>query len=78
MNEFKPESECDLGSLKGEVFADVTKKLSKIEERAVDLTAKLTKQSKAAQDNSNTLQDLLVRIENLGDNIINMQKEMVY
>ena len=68
----------DLGSLKGEVSADVTKKLSKIEERAVDLIVKLTKQSKAAQDNSNTLQDLLVRIENLGDNIINMQKEMVY
>ena len=43
LNEFKLVNERDLGQLKGEVSANVTGKLTKMEEKVNELFAELTK-----------------------------------
>ena len=70
LNGFKPASEAELDKVRGEVSAEVGKKLSANEEQIAKLNEELNIQSKVATNTSSTLQDLMVSIENLGDDII--------
>ena len=57
---------------------EVTNKLSALEKQIAHLNEELAKQSKAATYNSSTFQDLMVSIENLGDNMVKMSNKLSF
>ena len=56
--------------IRGEVSAKVTVKLSATEEKITKLNEEVAKLSKSTASNSSTLEDIMVSIENLGDNMV--------
>ena len=77
LNNCKAASEGELGRLKGEITAEVTNRLSITEQKVTQLTGELEEQTKPAINNSELLRDLLLGIENLGDNMKTMNAEFI-
>ena len=78
LNQFKPASGVDVGDLKKKLSNEVAQKLSESDKRVDQLSTTVEGQKKSISDNSELLIDLLIGIENLGDNLKNIQKEMDY
>ena len=78
MNSFKPASEEELGKVREQISPEVTKKISATEQKITTLNEELVKQSKATTDNSSTLHDLMVSIENLSSDVVKMNSELSY
>ena len=57
---------------------EVTKKISGCDRKVEELSAAVEGQKKGIADNSGLLKDLLIGIENLGDNLKSINKEMDY
>ena len=75
LNNYMPANESTLGELRGEMMFEVTNWLIGIEQKVTQLIGELEKQTKSAPNNSGLLLDLMVGIENLGDD---MKKIVVY
>ena len=77
LNRFQPASEHTVGVAQGQVTEQLQKKFDAQTERMDQLTATVVESQKSAQTNSEVLQNLLVGIENLGENFKTMQAEMI-
>ena len=66
-----------MGVAQGQVTEQLQKKFDAQTERMDQLTATVVESQKSAQTNSEVLQNLLVGIENLGENFKTMQAEMI-
>ena len=76
LNEFKPESGKELGAVRGEVSAEVSSRFVQTDENIIKLAEEMAKQSKGAEETSDTLQSLMISVENLGHNLIKMRNVM--
>ena len=77
LNKFKPASENAVGVIQDKVTEQLQQRFDAQDERMDQLSAIVVESCKEAQNNAEVLQDLLVGIENLGENFKNMQEEMV-
>ena len=73
LNKFKPASEY----VQEQVIEQLQKRFDAQTERMGQLSATVVESQKSAQTNSEVLQNLLVGIENLGENFKAMQAEMI-
>ena len=73
LNKFKPASEY----VQEQVIEQLQKRFDAQTERMGQLSATVVESQKSAQTNSEVLQNLLVGIENLGENFKTMQAEMI-
>ena len=78
LNAYKPASAENVGDVQKIFSEQVAQKLS-VQEQIMDLMShSLEEQKKAVTDSTGLLRDLMIGIENLGDNMKNIQKEMDY
>ena len=73
LNAFKPASEENVGQMQKDLSEKVGQQLSIQEQRMDLLSNSLEKQKKSGSDSARLLKDLLIGIENLGDNMKNIQ-----
>ena len=78
LNQFKLASGSDVGSLQENLSQEVAEKLSASDRKAVELSTAVEGQKKDIADNSGLLKDLLIGIQNLGDNLKSINEEMDY
>ena len=78
LSSFKPTNADVVGNLKKDLSTEVAQKLSALEQRMNLLSESLEEHKKSVSDSAELLKDLLIRIENLGENMKNIQKEMDY
>ena len=76
LNAFKPASAENVGELQKQLSEKMAQQLLVQEQRMDLLSNSLQEQKKSVFDSAGLLQDLLIGIENLGDNVKNIQKEM--
>ena len=69
LNRHKPASRSEVQGLQEKLSAQVTEKLAESDKRVDTLSATLEGQQKTISDNSDLLKDLLIGIENLGENL---------
>ena len=77
LNKFNPASERNVGMGYAQVVADVDKRFAVQQEEIKTLSTTILDQQKSLQSNAETLHSLLTGVENLGDNVRNLQEEMV-
>ena len=78
LNKFNPASERNVGMGYAQVVADVDKRFAvQQEEEIKSLSTAILDQQKSLQSNAETLHSVLTGVENLGDNVRNLQEEMV-
>ena len=77
LNQFKPTSEHAVGVSQEKLSDQVQQRFDAQEHRITKLSDTVFESQKVAQTNAETLHSLLVSIENLGENVKNMQEEMV-
>ena len=65
-------------SLKENLPREEAQKLSLSEQKENQLTASFKEQKKSITDSAELLRDLMIGIENLGENVKDIQKEMDY
>ena len=75
LNEFRPISEKNVGDVKKEVFAQFEQRLTLQSSRIDEISESVNKSQKTAEGNSEMLQNLLIGIENMGDNLKNIQRK---
>ena len=78
LNQFKLASGSGVGNLQENLTQEVAEKLSASDRKVEDLSTAIEGQKKGIADNSGLLKDLLIGIENLGDNLKSINKEMDY
>ena len=66
-----------MGVIQDKVTEQLQQRFDALNERMDHLSVTVVESRKEAQTNAEVLQNLLVGIENLGENCKNMQKEMV-
>ena len=76
LNSFKLASEDVVGNLKENLSKEVTQKLSVSKQKVNQLTESLEEPKKSVDENIGLLRNLMVGIENMGENVKNIQKEM--
>ena len=76
-SKFQPASENAVEVIKDKVTEQLQQKFDAQNERMDQLSATAVESRKEAQTNAEVLQNLLVGIENLGDNFKHMQEKMV-
>ena len=77
LNKFQPASEHTVGVVQGQIIEQLQKRFNAQSERMDQLASTVAESQKSAQTNSEVLQNLLVGIENLGENFKTMQSEMI-
>ena len=77
LNKFKPTSEHAVGVLQGKLSDQVQQRFDAHRDRIDKLFETVLEGQKATQTNVDTLNSLLVGIENLGGNFKKMQEDMV-
>ena len=77
LNKFRPASEHTVGVVQDKVSEQLQQRFDAQSERMDQISATIVESQKEAQTNADVLQNLLVGIENLGENFKNMQEEMV-
>ena len=77
LNQFKPANEHAVGVSQEKLSDQVQQRFDIQEDRITKMSNTVLESQKAAQTNAETLHSLLVSIENLGENVKNMQEEMV-
>ena len=77
LNRFNPASERNVGMGYAQVVADVDKRFAVQQEEIKTLSTAILDQQKSLQSNAETLHSVLTGVENLGDNVRNLQEEMV-
>ena len=77
LNKFRPASEHAVGVVRDKVSEQLQQRFDAQSERMDQLSATVVESQKEARTNADVLQNLLVGIENLGENFKNMQEEMV-
>ena len=75
---FKSVSESALGAVQGQISTEVSNTLFATEQKVTQLSEKLEEQNKSIAYAPETLRDLLVRTEYLGDNMKKVNEEMDY
>ena len=78
LNSFKPASVPSVGDAQKQFSEQFNQRLSLQSNRMDILSESVEKQQKTAEDNAEQLQNLLVGVENLGDNPKHIQKEMEF
>ncbi|MCG8318374.1 MAG: hypothetical protein MI921_02620 [Cytophagales bacterium] len=78
LNSFKPTSADIVGNLQENQSKEVFQKLLASDQKVDQLTDSLAEQRKTVADSAELLRDLMIGIENLGENMKNIQKEMDY
>ena len=73
LNSFKPASANVVGNLKENLSKEETQKLSVSEQRVNQLTESVEEQKKSVADSAGLLRDLMIGIENLGENVTDIQ-----
>ena len=76
LNAYKLANAENVGDVQKNLSEQVAQKLSVQEQRMDLLSHSLEEQKKSVIDSTELLKDLMIGIENLGDNMKNMQKEM--
>ena len=77
LNKFQPASEQAVGVSQGKLSEQVQQQFDAQQDRIQKLSDVVLESRKEAQTNADTLHNLLVGIENLGENVKNMQEEMI-
>ena len=77
LNKFQPVSEHAVGVSQGKLSEQVQQQFDAQQDRIQKLSDVVLESRKEAQTNVDTLHNLLVGIENLGENVKNMQEEMI-
>ena len=77
LNKFQPASEQAVGVSQGKFSEQVQQQFDAQQERIQKLSDVVLESRKDTQTNADTLHNLLVGIENLGENVKNMQEEMI-
>ena len=77
LNKFQPASEHAVGVSQGKLSDQVQQQFDAQQDRIQKLSDVVLESRKEAQTNADTLHNLLVGIENLGENVKNMQEEMI-
>ena len=77
LNKFQPVSEHAVGVSQGNLSEQVQHQFDAQQDRIQKLSDVVLESKKEAQTNADTLHNLLVGIENLGENVKNMQEEMI-
>ena len=77
LNKFQPASEQAVGVSQGKLSEQVQQQFDAQQERIQKLSDVVLESRKDTQTNADTLHNLLVGIENLGENVKNMQEEMI-
>ena len=77
LNKFKPTSEHAVGVLQEKLSDQVQQRFDAQGDRIAELSETVLEGQKATQTNVDTLNSLLVGIENLGENFKKMQEDMV-
>ena len=77
LNKFQPVSEHAVGVSQGKLSEQVQHQFDAQQDRIQKLSDVVLESRKEAQTNADTLHNLLVGIENLGENVKNMQEEMI-
>ena len=77
LNKFAPASERNVGMEYARVVADVNERFAVQQEEIKSLSTAILDQQKSLQSNAETLHSVLTGVENLGDNVRNLQEEMV-
>ena len=77
LNKFNPTSERNVGMEYARVVADVNERFAVQQEEIKSLSTAILDQHKSLQSNAETLHSVLTGVENLGDNVRNLQEEMV-
>ena len=73
LNQFKPASEHVVGVSQEKLSDQVQQRFDAQEDRITKLSDTVLESQKVAQTNAETLHSLLIRMENLGENVKNMQ-----
>ena len=76
LNEIRPVSEKNVGDVQKEFSAQFEQRLTLQSSRIDTLSEAMEKSQKAAEDNTEMLQNLLIGIENMGDNLKQFREEM--
>ena len=77
LNDFKPASETIVGDTQKQISAQVDARLNLQSERIDNVNVAVERGQKAAEDNSEMSQNLLIGMENMGDSIKQLREEMV-
>ena len=77
LNKFQPASEQAVGVSQGKLSEQVQQQFDAQQERIQKVSDVVLESRKDTQTNADTLHNLLVGIENLGENVKNMQEEMI-
>ena len=78
LNAFKPTSAESVGDAQKQFFEQFNQRLPLQTNRMDVLSEFVEKQQKTREDNAKVLQNLLIGVENLGDNLKHIQKEMEF
>ena len=76
LNEFKPASEAVVGEANKQVSEEVNARLNLQSERIDNVNESVQKAQKTASDNAEMLQNLLIGLENMGENIKHLGEEL--
>ena len=76
LNQFKLTSGSDVGNVQEKLTQEVTEKISESDRKLEELSVAVEGQKKDIADNSGLLKDLLIGIENLGEKLKSINKEM--
>ena len=76
LNKFQPASEFAVGVTQGKLSEKMQHKFDAQNDRIEKLSETVLESRKESQTNADILKDLLVGIENLGENFKTMQQEM--
>ena len=77
LNAYKPASAENVGDVQKNLSKQVAQKLS-VQEQKMDLLSHSFEEKKAVTASTGLLRDLMIGIENLGNNMKNIEKEMDY
>ena len=78
LNRYQPANGPQLDSVQEKLSVQFSERLSATDERMRKLHAVVEEQKKNLSDNSDLLRDLMVGIENLGENLKSINREMNY
>ena len=76
LNELKPVSKADVGASQSDFAVKVTEKLSVSDKKVDERTETVKTQQKTITDTAELLRDLMVGIENFGENVKDLRKEV--
>ena len=78
LNVFKPASSVDVEGAQKQFSEQIEVRLTLQSDRMELIAKSVAEQAKTANDNADLLKNLLIRLENMGENLKKMQEDMDY